>query len=354
MDILAASADAARSTLVLTLWSAICACGGGSTGGLVPVTPPISADDRWAELRDALETHSVDDLALIVGIDDGEVFRFEKGDFRIDDSHSIASASKWLTGATILQLVEQGVMSLDDSPSRHLDYWTDDPGDPRSRITLAQLLSFTAGFHSTPIDPTCIGDSSLSLQACVQTFYENGLDAEPGTTYFYGPIPMQVAAAMAEATTGQSWTEIVELTLALPLGLANTGFAPPHPRASGSATSTARDYARFLAAQLDGGPLEDSFLTLADDRLTGVEIVYRPGAFERNGLDWHYGLGAWRECAQAVWDTPCEARTVVSSAMSATTVLAVDETPTFFDSPAETSILLGELQRLIEAALATP
>lgn len=342
---------------------AMCACGGGGGGASSPIAE--AEPDPWQPVVAVLESHSVDDLALIVGTSDGEIFRYEKGAFSVSDVHAIASASKWVTGATLLTLVDQGILSLDDSPQRYLSYWTDDPLDPRSRVTLEQLLSFTAGFHRAPSDAGCIGDESLTLQACVAELYDEGIDADPGTTFFYGPVHMQIAAAMAEIATGQPFSEIVRLTLVTPLGLSNaTGFAGSNPRASGAATSTTLDYAEFLRAQLAGEFLPASFDVLIAERLSQVDIVSRPSALE-DGLDWYYGLGLWRECDEPNWNASCDAKRRVSSPGAFGwypwldvdegyyAVLAMEERLTLLVSPSAESVRLGaELRPLILGALA--
>ncbi len=350
---------------VLLLAVMLSACGGGGETQTAPVapTPPVAADP-WEDVVAALEAHAVDDLSLVVGDATGERFRFEKGAFRITDERAIASASKWLTGATIVTLVEQGLMSLDDRPQDYLSYWTSDPGDWRSRITLEQLLSFTAGFHRPPGEAGCIGNEAYTMQSCVAEWYEIGVDAEPGTTYYYGPVHMQVAAAMAEIATGQPWREVVELTVALPLGLASTRFEGNNPRAAGAAISSAIDYAAFLQAQLAGELLPAGFDDLAAERLSGLQIVSRPAAIDGNNVDWYYGLGVWRECSEPIWSAECEAQTRVSSPGAFGwypwldldngyyAVLAMEEAVTLLSSPASDSVELGiTLQPMIIAAL---
>jgi len=338
------------------------ACGGGGQTPAAPVTP--DPGDPWGDVTSALEVHPVADLALVVGDASGERFRFEKGTFRITDEHAIASASKWLTGATVITLVEQGLMSLDDQPQDYLSYWTDDPNDPRSRITLEQLLSFTSGFHRSPGQAGCIGNEAYTVQTCVAEWYEVGVDAEPGTTYYYGPVHMQVAAAMAEIAAGQPWRDVVELTIAMPLGLTSTRFQGNNPRAAGAAISSAIDYAGFLEAQLGGELLPAGFDDLAAERLSGLQIVSRPAAIDDNTVDWYYGLGVWRECNEPMWNTDCEAQTRVSSPGAFGwypwldldngyyAVLAMEEPVTFLSSPASDSVELGvTLQPMIVEAL---
>ncbi len=348
--------------LLLVAASLLGACGGGGSDSASP--PPPLSPDPWQSVTAALNSSDIDDLALIVGDANGELYRFEKGGFAVSDIHSIASASKWITSSTIVSLVDQGVMDLSDRPQDYLAYWTNDPSDPRSRITLEQLLSFTAGFHRSPIQAGCIGNETYTVQTCVAELYAQGVDAEPGTTYFYGPVHMQVAAAMAEVATGQVWNEIVFLNVTTPLGLSATGFTGDNPRASGSAFSTALDYSEFLRAQLAGDFLSASFDTLAAERLSGVQIVSRPGAIDDNNIDWYYGLGVWRECDDAVWNATCDANVRVSSPGAFGwypwidvqngyyAVLAMEEPITLFNDPSSDSVLLGSsLRPLIEDVL---
>ncbi|MEM6640015.1 MAG: serine hydrolase domain-containing protein [Pseudomonadota bacterium] len=352
-------------------WLAGCGGGGGAgqpAGPVASVTPPpTTASDPWARVTEALITHPVDDLALIVGDANGVLFQYEKGAFRVTDEHRVASASKWLTSATVLTLVEQGVMSLDDRPQDYLAAWPADPSDPRSRITLTHLLSFTSGFHRSPADGGCIGDEQFNVQSCVQQLQAMELDAEPGTTFFYGPVHMQIAAAMAEVATGQAWRELVTLALTQPLGMTSTRFEGTNPRASGGAISSAQDFATFLQSHLSGALLSSSFAELAEPRLTDVDIVSRPAAVEANGVDWYYALGVWRECEAALWSAECAARTRVSSPGAFGwypwldtdngyfAVLAMEESVRLFTRPAESSVLLGKsLQALIVDAIATP
>ena len=348
--------------MLFLMANGLVACGGGNSGSMNPGPP---ATDPWQSVVSALDNDSIADLALIVGDASGEVFRYEKGGFSVVGEYPIASASKWLTSATVLALIEQGLMSLDDRPQQYLSFWSDDPQDPRSRITLEQLLSFTAGFHRGPGNAGCIGGEAYSILSCVEELHAQGVDAEPGTTYFYGPTHMQVAAAMAEVTTGQSWSEVVRLTLVEDLRLsAATGFSGNNPRASGSAVSSAVDYAEFLRAQLAGEFLGNSLDTLIAERLSNVTVVSRPATVDDNGVDWYYGLGVWRECDQSAWDENCANSRRVSSPglfgwypwldldLGYYAVLAMEERATLFSTPSAESVALGNrLRPLIERAL---
>lgn len=81
----------------------------------------------------------LENAALIIGDHNGVLFNSNKGDVDADTFMLVASASKWVTSMTIMKLVEQGVMSLEDHPQDYFAWWTADVGDKRSRVTLAQV-----------------------------------------------------------------------------------------------------------------------------------------------------------------------------------------------------------------------
>jgi CubicO group peptidase (beta-lactamase class C family) len=45
----------------------------------------------------------------------------------------------------IMKVVASGKLKLEDYCHQYFDYWTKDPRDPRSRLQLHHLLSFTSG-----------------------------------------------------------------------------------------------------------------------------------------------------------------------------------------------------------------
>ncbi len=81
-----------------------------------PAAFSVARQDPWLHVINVLEAFPVDDLAIVVGDAGGNLFVYEKGQFDADVSYPIASASKWLTSATVLTLVEHGVMRLTDQP----------------------------------------------------------------------------------------------------------------------------------------------------------------------------------------------------------------------------------------------
>jgi len=231
-------------------------------------------------------------------------FRYQKGNFSSTAITPIASATKMLTGVTILRLAEAGRTSLSDNPQKYLSYRTSDPADPRSRVTLQQLLSFTSGFNAGEDDrDTCIFDGGTTIAACARSYYEAGLQSTPGSAFSYGPAHLQIAGAMAEAATGLPFPQLFRQQVGDVAGMSRTNYvlaSTTNPRLSGGAASTVDDYAAFLSAMLNGRLITDTGTYIAG-RTAGLPVLYAPDAVITSG-QWHYALASWREC-----DMPDEA-----------------------------------------------
>ena len=123
-------------------------------------------------------------------------FTYSKGDSTPATVYLIASASKWLSSAVFMSVVESGALSLDDHPQDYLPFWTTDPNDPRSRITLEQLLSFTSGL---PRDVAC---PMLTTTDCAEKIHteRTELQIPPGALDPYGVYVFIVGALQRPGT----------------------------------------------------------------------------------------------------------------------------------------------------------
>ncbi len=291
--------------------------------------PPLGLDDddvvaddddvgTWDGLRDAVDASELEDVTVLIGTAEGTVFAHDKGDASPDKVLALASASKWLSALITLTLAEEGVLDLADSPADHLAWWTDDPNDGRSDVTLEQLLSFTSGFSGGPSEVPCVGEATTTLDACARTIHDTLFTYEPGSTFHYGPAHLQIAAAMATSTTGDRWNRLFRDRIGAPLGLAlSTGFALPsleNPRAAGGGTGSAADYAAVLTALAAGELLDPATVERmsADHTGDGVVLAFVPDA-AAVARTWHYALGCWRECDGDEYTEACDEPGVLSS-----------------------------------------
>lgn len=295
----------------------VTSCGGSTSISVPPPAPPPPPPvNIWADVTAAVDAASPTDIHLVIGDAQGEIFSYEKGSLPRTETHRLASASKLLSGITIFRLVEAGTMSLDDHPQDYIPWWTDDAGDERSQVTLEDLLSFTSGFNDKPGQAGCVNDGNISLEDCARDYYNGDITTPPGEVYYYGPAHLQVAAYMAELASGALYVDVFKNQVANVLGLSSaTGFVSPsqtNPRASAGAQSTVADYSEILRALLAGELITD-ISTFTLDRTVTATFGNRPKGIEDAGVDWHYGLGFWRECSLAVWDNSCANHVVISS-----------------------------------------
>ncbi|MEM9874403.1 MAG: serine hydrolase domain-containing protein [Myxococcota bacterium] len=347
---------------------------GGSAAGGQGGAPGID----FSAVEAALQASDLEDCGLIIGNLDGELYRTTKGAFTLNQPVRTASAAKWLSSAVVLQLVEEGVLALEDRPQDHLSWWTSTEDDLRRDITIRQLLAFTSGFDGTPAGPgavDCVSDPATTLDACARAIHDdaNRFVFDPGTNFFYGPSHMQILGAIAEAATGQTWSDIVSSRVTIPLGMSGTAYGRPsaaNPRISAGADTTAEDYARFLLAMSRSGfgafdaRWPTTFGDLVADNTPSGSVTLASTPIDAYGYEWHYGLGVWRECIQPAWTTECDALAVVSSTgafgfhpwLDTRTgvwgVIAI-ESLTVSPPPALRSVEVAlELRPLIDAALA--
>jgi CubicO group peptidase (beta-lactamase class C family) len=266
-------------------------------------TSARGAKDPFAALdRSMRERVARDDLAggVLLVVRDGNVIH--EADFGALDGGSvipIASASKWLTSATLMTLVDEGRLALDEPVATYLPEFK---GAKRA-ITVRHLLAHT---HGLPY-AECIGDPSTTTTACTSVIAA-GPDptTKPGRQFSYGGVGYEVAGRIIEVVTGRSFEDAFEARIARPLGMTHTRFDEyegrqfRHPQPAASAVSTVDDYAKFLAMLAAGGTAgpgrllaEDSVAEIERDQVRGID-TRRDGAVQTTKIP-TYGLGVWRD-----------------------------------------------------------
>lgn len=114
-------------------------------------------------------------VALLV-LEDGKV-RCTSGD--VSTPRELWSGTKSLVGLMAAAAVQDGLLALDEPASATLTEWQKDPG--KAAITIRQLLTMTSGHASIVGRPQGYLDSVNAPLA-----------EDPGTTFQYGPAPMQI------------------------------------------------------------------------------------------------------------------------------------------------------------------
>ncbi|WP_436763088.1 serine hydrolase domain-containing protein [Streptosporangium sp. V21-05] len=190
-----------------------------------------------------------------------------------DTPMAIASLSKSFTSLAVMQLVEKGVVGLDDPVRVRLPEFV--MADPRAaRITVRQLLDQTSGMADEAFPERSLPQPD-SLREAVARLRGARLAADPGTRWSYHNTNFQVAARLVEVASGLPFAGYLEKHVFGPLGMRNSttidterdlpasagghlhllgaALALPEPpgfgNGSGGVISSARDMARWMIAQ---------------------------------------------------------------------------------------------------------
>lgn len=274
------------------------------------------------------QKHQVPGAQLAI-YDSGETVAFEVGELQHgagnrvtrDAAFPIGSISKSFTATTVMTLVADGDIDVDEPVGEYLPE-LDDLG---ALVTLRHLLSHTSGLVSDP--PTEAASTASLRQYVVDHCRRQNLLLAPGTGFSYSNLGYALVGHLIETITGMSWHDAVESILLRPLAIepAFIGGTESQPRgrpiAAGHSVNPTvggiRPVHQFLApAEAPAGALAVSALDLVALGLVHVGLGV-PGllpatyaeqmrravpAAEPFGLadGWGLGLATFRE-SQTEW-----------------------------------------------------
>jgi CubicO group peptidase (beta-lactamase class C family) len=195
-----------------------------------------------------------------------------------------ASVSKLFTATAVMQLVEQGLVDLDEDVSAYLDIPV--PTTYPAPVTLRHLLTHTAGF-----DDRMLGTSASRVRATDVIPLRDFLTSRdaaprvrpPGQLISYSNHGAALAGYVVERVSGMAYEDYIDQYIHRPLGMTRSTFRDPPPEdlgpdraraylyrrgryealpisyenaaPAGSQYSTADDIARFVLANLGDGAL---------------------------------------------------------------------------------------------------
>ncbi len=223
-----------------------------------------------------------------------------------DDQYLIASNTKTFTAVMVMQLRDEGRLSLDDLLGDHL------PDVPHA-VTVRQALAHVSGMQREPLGDIWDTLDQPDAVSLMRGFAEAERVGRPHTRWHYSNLAYAVLGQVVEKLEGRPWFESLQARLLRPLEMSRTTvgfvdddhvtgyFVPPFhdvPRpepvlemkamsAVGGLASTARDLARwsaFVAAAGRGDPLPRHHRG----------DVPAPGAHRRRPLDDGHGARVLR------------------------------------------------------------
>jgi len=272
-------------------------------GGAIDTAGLEAFLDRFLERK--MEEMQVPGAALSV-VQDGEILLargygladLENG-VRVDPATTrfhVASVSKLVTATALMQLAENGRVSLEDDVARHLDTLDFERRFPEP-LTVFHLLTHTSGIEDTFLFST-VPEQFLP----------------PGDIVSYSNTGMSTAGQVVAAISGLPFEDYVAQNVLEPLGMPSSSFVPlseDSPEApigyvlrggefeaqrsafsrvepAGSLSSTAVDMAHFMIAHLQGGRFGEGAILAPET----VQRMHRRQATNHPGLS-GVTLGFW-------------------------------------------------------------
>ncbi|MEU0572156.1 serine hydrolase domain-containing protein [Nonomuraea sp. NPDC005983] len=187
--------------------------------------------------------------AALAYLHGGELHEFAAGVLNVDtgvpvtpDSlFQIGSVTKVWTATMLVQLAEQGALTLDTRVAELLPEFQVADADVTKAVTVRHLLAHTSGIDGDLFLDTGRGDDCVEkyVQACADLAQNHPL----GATQSYCNSGFVVAGRILEKLAGRRWDDVLRERIVEPLGLTHTWTLP-------------EDVLRFRAAMghLDGEP----------------------------------------------------------------------------------------------------
>ena len=219
---------------------------------------PVYSQYNWTELDKELEAKQQllgNNVVCLLWKGDSVIYKKEMGGFNSKTQAPIASCSKWLTAALVMQFVDEGKLSLDDKVVKYIPefekYF-------KNYITIRQCLCHMTGIADDDnfLKRILQRRKISSLEEEVNDFAARDIRANPGTDFWYGSVGLNIAGRVLEVISKKKFEVLIKTKLFTPLGMTKTTFAemnggPVNP--SGGAKSTADDYMKFLVMMLNKG-----------------------------------------------------------------------------------------------------
>lgn len=306
------------SSLALLLSALMSACGDSPSGNA------SSSGTRAGSVEEYLAEMEADGFNGVVAIDHaGEVtiraFGMADRDAGVanaqDTVFDIGSITKQFTGAAILRLEMDDLLSVDDVASDYIEGLPEELAE----VTLHQLLTHSAGLHGGvggDYDP-------VNRDEMLAIIGREGLLFEPGERFEYSNPGYSLLGMVVEEVSGMSYDDYLATALFEPAGMTDTGYLVPewepervavgyagddpenrgkpnelpwaddgpywHLRANGGVLSTAADMLQWSRA-MQGDDVLDA---AAREKLFGRHIEQGPDTDTYYGYGWTSFPTSW-------------------------------------------------------------
>lgn len=166
-------------------------------------------------------------------IEKGQTVHFEtagmadiehKKPMRKDSIFQIMSMTKPLTGTSVMMMVEEGKLNLNDPVAKYLPEFKDKPF-----ILIRHLMSHTSGMATNPppANMEWYYSMKVSLADAVKLYATVPLLQDPGTKWVYSNMGLATLGRLVEVASGMKYEDFIAKRLLHPLGMKDSFFFPP-------------------------------------------------------------------------------------------------------------------------------
>src|SRR5262249_40123424 len=263
--------------------------------------------------------------ATVAVVKDGQLL-FAKGYGSADIAHNravqaddslfrVGSVSKLFVWTAVMQLKEAGKLELTTDVNHYLKTFRIPDTYPGQPITLAHLLTHTAGFEDRGIGNDAGDAARLQPLRALLPPHLPARVRPPGQFTSYSNYGAILAAYIVEQASGQSFEQYVQEHILTPLGMRHSSFHQPLPPElashvatgysfagsaytaqpfeyvqvwpAGSLSATATDMARFMIAHLQNGRFGETRI-LQDATAQEMHAQHFANDPRVPGLDWGF------------------------------------------------------------------
>ncbi|MBM6401413.1 serine hydrolase domain-containing protein [Phycicoccus sonneratiae] len=235
-----------------------------------------------------------------------------------DSLFMVQSVTKVVTATLVMQLLDDGLVALDDPVVRHLPRFRTGEPEQSRRITIRHLLTHTGGFEGDLWAPTTAGPDALE-RFVADLVGEAPQVSPPGERFSYCNAGFGTLGRLVEVLRDETFEQAVRTRIAEPLGIEEIAFwadqalafrtaighvgddlrplrhwavmPPSNPAAGNQLALSARGLLSFARMHLDDGRAPDGtrLLGAATARMMREPQVEHPavlGPHSRQGLGW--------------------------------------------------------------------
>lgn len=228
------------SAMVFVVWLTV--IGYAVEENVLPESPEVTA-----VLQPYLDEYKIAGYVAVIADRDGNVlYKNERGFADVeagkpineDNTFWAASMTKMFAGASVMMLVDEGKLSLNDPVTKfipQLAKWQVVAEKDESHtmlvpvetpVTIRHLLSHTSGLTGSAEVQQVTGSDSTPIRMRALSSVTGPLQSQPGEKYAYGNQGMNIAARVVEILSGKSYEDFLQERFFDPLGMTDTTFWP--------------------------------------------------------------------------------------------------------------------------------